>query len=475
MMSAAEDRKFRLIVDGSDEPEPDTVGLRPTDYGNAERLVAQHGDELRYVPGVGWHAWDGVRWRRDDTGEVVRRAKQSARTILTEAEQTDDAQERKILAKWALTSETDPRLRAAISLAESELQVITRADELDAHEWLLTVENGTLDLRDGALQPHAQADLLTKLAPVIYQPDAASDVWDQFLETVTGGDDQLAAFLQRLSGYTLTGSVRDEVLMFVHGPAATGKTTFVETIKAMLGEHAMTADFETFLRRRGDAGIRNDIARLAGARMVLSVEVDDGKALAEGLIKTLTGGDTVTARHLYSESFSFTPAFKLWLAANDRPPGTCHGRGDVAADPPGPLHQHHPREPARPYPQGPPTRTPAPRRRARVGGPRLPRLAAPRTPGARQRPLLHRRVPPRERRARRLARRRLPARRRTLDRRRRPPRRLRTVVHQHRHQAPRRRPPLGHRPQGTRMHTRPTPRRSRLAGGGSQCVTRSPM
>ena len=319
MMSAAEDRKFRLIVDGSDEPEPDTVGLRPTDYGNAERLVAQHGDELRYVPGVGWHAWDGVRWRRDDTGEVVRRAKQSARTILTEAEQTDDAQERKILAKWALTSETDPRLRAAISLAESELQVITRADELDAHEWLLTVENGTLDLRDGALQPHAQADLLTKLAPVIYQPDAASDVWDQFLETVTGGDDQLAAFLQRLSGYTLTGSVRDEVLMFVHGPAATGKTTFVETIKAMLGEHAMTADFETFLRRRGDAGIRNDIARLAGARMVLSVEVDDGKALAEGLIKTLTGGDTVTARHLYSESFSFTPAFKLWLAANDRP------------------------------------------------------------------------------------------------------------------------------------------------------------
>ncbi len=93
----------------------------------------------------------------------------------------------------------------------------------------------------------------------------------------------------------------------------------LEAIRAVLGEYAATADFETFLKRHGDAGVRNDIARLAGARLVVSIEVDDGKALAEGLIKLLTGGDTVAARFLYQETFEFRPRFKLWLAANDRP------------------------------------------------------------------------------------------------------------------------------------------------------------
>ena len=109
------------------------------------------------------------------------------------------------------------------------------------------------------------------------------------------------------------------MLFFAHGPTATGKSSKLEAIRAVLGEYAATADFETFLKRRGDAGIRNDVARLAGARLVISIEVDDGKALAEGLLKLLTGGDTVAARFLYRETFEFRPVFKLWLAANERP------------------------------------------------------------------------------------------------------------------------------------------------------------
>ena len=109
------------------------------------------------------------------------------------------------------------------------------------------------------------------------------------------------------------------MLFFAHGPTATGKSSKLEAIRGVLGDYAATADFETFLKRHGDAGIRNDVARLAGARLVISVEVDDGKALAEGLLKLLTGGDTVAARFLYRETFEFRPVFKLWLAANDRP------------------------------------------------------------------------------------------------------------------------------------------------------------
>ena len=140
-----------------------------------------------------------------------------------------------------------------------------------------------------------------------------------FLETTTGGDAELAAFLRRAAGYTLTGDTGEEVLFFAHGREATGKSTFLEALKATLGDYAKTSDFETFVAHRGESGPRADVARLMGARMVASLEVDEGKRLAEGLVKQLTGGDTVAARFLYRESFEFRPAFKLWLAANARP------------------------------------------------------------------------------------------------------------------------------------------------------------
>jgi putative DNA primase/helicase len=290
-----------------------------TDLGNAERLVAQHGSDLRYVPGMGWLVWSGRYWRRDDDGEVMRRAKLSARSILAEAQHAEDADHRKRILKWAITSETEPRLRAAVSLAESEQPVIARAEELDAHPYKLNVENGTLNLATGKLYPHDRADLITKLAPVEFDADVTSEQWERVILRACGGDTELAAFLQRSAGYTATGDTGEEVLLFLHGPGATAKTTFIEAIKATLGDYATTADFDAFLRRHGDAGVRSDIARLVGARLVVSVEVDDGKHLAEGLLKQLTGGDTVAARFMYRDFFEFRPAFKLWLVANARP------------------------------------------------------------------------------------------------------------------------------------------------------------
>ena len=113
--------------------------------------------------------------------------------------------------------------------------------------------------------------------------------------------------------------MREEVLFFVHGPAASGKSTFLETLKACFGDYAKVADFESFIARREVGAIRNDIAELAGRRFVVSIEVEEGKKLAEGLVKMLTGGDTVRARFLYKEGFEYVPQFKLWLAANNAP------------------------------------------------------------------------------------------------------------------------------------------------------------
>lgn len=290
-----------------------------TDLGNAERLVASHGPDVRYVPGLDWHVWDGRRFCRDDTGGLLRRAKLTVRAMYTDVANCDNDDERKRILAWARASESEARLRAMVNLAASEEAVVVRATDLDGDRFLLNVLNGTIDLRTGELRPHDRADLITKLAPVPYAPDARSERWERFLVRVTGQDDELLAFLQRTAGYTMTGATDEEILPFLHGPGATGKTTTVEAIKAVLGDYASTADFESFLARRGDAGIRNDIARLAGARMVVSVEVEDGKRLAEGLIKQITGGDKIAARFLHREYFEFEPQFTLWLVANARP------------------------------------------------------------------------------------------------------------------------------------------------------------
>jgi putative DNA primase/helicase len=175
------------------------------------------------------------------------------------------------------------------------------------------------NLRTGKLRAHDPKDLITKLAPVKYDSEARSARWDAFLDRITDNNTELRDFIQRVAGYTIAGVTDEEILAFPHGPGATGKTTAVEAIKAAMGEYASTADFDTFLARRGDAGIRNDVARLAGARMVVSVEGEDGKKLAEGLIKQLTGGDKIAARFLHRECFEFEPRFTLWLVANTRP------------------------------------------------------------------------------------------------------------------------------------------------------------
>ncbi|MGI8803269.1 MAG: DNA primase family protein [Solirubrobacteraceae bacterium] len=311
--------ELHAIVDSP--PALDALTL--TDAGNARRLVRDHDGELLYVPGLGWHEWDGRRFAPDRTGAVMRRAKATARALYDEARADDDADTRKLIAKHAARSESEPRLRAMIALAESEPEFVVEAAQLDAQPDLLNLLNGTLDLATGRLGAHDPRDRLTRLAPVKYDAGAVDERLDRFLGELfrdrPAEAPELVAYLQRVVGYTLTGHTGEERLFFLHGGTATGKSTFLGAFGTTLGDYATTADFETFVRQHGDGGIRNDIARLAGARLVTSLEVDDGRRLAEGLVKQITGGDTIAARFLYRESFEFRPAFKLFLAANSRP------------------------------------------------------------------------------------------------------------------------------------------------------------
>jgi putative DNA primase/helicase len=296
------------------------LGFNLTDSGNAERLVLRHGENIRYChPQKTWWVWSGTRWEQDRNGRVMDLAKETARELYHAAWNIGDSERKKQTALWAIRSEGTERKRAALISAQSERGIPILPEHFDAEPFLLNCLNGTVDLRTGELRPHRREDYITKLCPVVYDPSARSALWERFLREACGGDGALIAFLQRAVGYSLTGSTAEEKLFFVHGPAAAGKSTFLEAIKAVLGDYSKTADFETFVQRREPGAVRNDIAELAGKRFVVSIEVDEGRRLAEGLIKLLTGGDTVRARFLYQESFEFAPQFKLWLAANHAP------------------------------------------------------------------------------------------------------------------------------------------------------------
>lgn len=291
-----------------------------TDLGNAERLVDRHGRTIRYCSQQrSWYVWDARRWRHDVTQEVARLAIETVRSIYEEAAGETDSEQRKAISDHARASESSASVANMQRLAQPREQIAIRADVLDTDPWLLTVLNGTIDLRTGELQPHDPKNLITKLAPVAYEPHATSELWDNFLRDVTGGDKELWLYLQTAVGYSLTGRTTEHAVFFIYGPPATGKSRFTSAIKDMLGDYAIQTAFETFLSKRYGGGGSNDIADLAGARLVLATEADRGRKFAEATLKQLTGGDTVRARQLYEKNFEFRPQFKLWLAANDAP------------------------------------------------------------------------------------------------------------------------------------------------------------
>jgi len=354
---------------GSPEHEPGTPGsngtdpARPpttasdetredlTDLGNARRLVRLYGQNLRYVEAWGWLVWDGKRWQKDETGAVMRLAKRTALTFYQDAtrqlEQAaaatktaedasaagDEGAEKtaldrakaaqkgaKALTDHAKRCQARSQLENMVKLAQSEPGIPAVPDDFDRDPWLLNVANGLLDLRTGRLKPHERDALCTRLAPVGYDPAAPCPRWLAFLDRIFAGDQSLIDFVQRLTGYSLTGSTRDHVLPFCHGRGANGKSTMTGAIMAMLGDYAQKARRSLVtLGRNDDGGPTPDKARLKGARFVVVNETEEGRRLAESDVKDLTGSDRVTAAYKYKDPFEFDPTHKLWLYGNGKP------------------------------------------------------------------------------------------------------------------------------------------------------------
>jgi putative DNA primase/helicase len=337
---------------GGEAPGADGPRGEPhrTDLGNAHRMVREHGGDLRHChPWKKWLCWDGKRWRPDDTGEPVRRAKQTVtrlycaaledvQAIGAELEELGEADERgrelkarlaraQKMMSWALTSEAAPRLAAMAELARSEPGIPVVPGDLDGQPWLLNCVNGTVELRTGAIREHRREDYLTGLCPTEFRPEAPCPAFERFLAAVFQRDGDLPGFVQRLLGRCLTGDVSEQILPIFWGKGANGKSTLLNTVLSVLGtDYAMKAPADLLMTSRGDRH-PTELADLFGKRLVVASETRQGRHLNESLIKDLTGGERIRARGMRENFWEFPPTHKVILQTNHKPavPGGGHG------------------------------------------------------------------------------------------------------------------------------------------------------
>jgi putative DNA primase/helicase len=301
--------------------------LPHTDTGVAERMVARHGANIRHChPWKKWMRFDGRRWALDDTAAIRRMAKATARQILAEASTIDDKEQRDALVKLARSAESKSRLGAMIDLASAEDGIPVLPKELDSRPWLLNVENGTIDLQTGKLRPHCRGDMITALAPVVYNPSAQCPLWEATLDKFFAKNKELIAFFDRLCGIALTGTVSEQILPILFGEGDNGKSTMVGALLNILStDYAAIAPPNLILLKRADSH-PTDRTFLFGKRLVVVMETPEEARLNESLIKQLTGSDPITARRMNEDYWTFDPTHKLWLCTNHKPviKGTDH-------------------------------------------------------------------------------------------------------------------------------------------------------
>ncbi len=287
-----------------------------TDLGNAYRFVRIHGENLRYCNTLRkWLIWNGTYWKFDEALEVERLAQEVPRDIYRESLNERDPKQ-KNLQRWSKTSESAPRIKAMIQLAEPML--VVSQNKLNTDKYLFTCLNGTLDVKTGKFREPRRSDLITRQAAVNYSPGKDCPRWLEFLNMIFDNNQDIIAFIQRAVGYSITGLSDERCIFILYGTGSNGKTTLVTTISDLLGDYARRINTELLLAKKFDR-IPNDVAALRSVRFAYAEEGDANRRLSEAQIKDMTGGGDLSARFLYGEYFQFKPEFKIWFSTNHKP------------------------------------------------------------------------------------------------------------------------------------------------------------
>ncbi|QXE92808.1 primase C-terminal domain-containing protein [Geomonas subterranea] len=309
--------------DQRNHPERYGLAVEHTETGNAKRLVATFGDDIRYCHDRSeWLIWDGHRWGADATEEMKRKAISTAASILRDIDGRQNLTETAKLHAWVKQSLASSGIKNMLGLAQADESIATMSCQLDKNDWLLNVQNGTIDMKKQSFKAASREDLNTKMATVAYDTGADCPAWLEFINTVFAGDVELISWVQKVVGYTLTGSTDEQCAFFLIGDGCNGKSTFLNVVKTVLGDYAVQANPDSFMASRYNSagGARSDLMRFAGARMVMASEGEEGQRLAESFLKQVTGGEEISTRGLYQKNqIEYKPKFKLFFGSNHKP------------------------------------------------------------------------------------------------------------------------------------------------------------
>ena len=288
-------------------PVLDGLAVACSDDAIALEFVDCHGRDWRHTAAWGaWFVWQDGKWQRDEISRVREQMRLVCRDAASSAEKANEARR--------LSSEKT--ISAALRIASSDQRVATRPSDWDAQPWLLNTPAGVVDLETGEIREHDPFLLIAQITSA--SPGGGCPRWMAFLDEITNGDLALQSYLARFAGYCLTGATSEQVFAFLHGSGANGKSVFIGTIAAIMGDYAVTATNETFMASRADRHL-TELAGLRAARLVVVPETEQGRAWAEGRIKSVTGGEKIRANYMRQDHFEFTPEFKLVVAGNHRP------------------------------------------------------------------------------------------------------------------------------------------------------------
>lgn len=280
-----------------------------TEDSLALQFVADFGNDYRYAPGWGWMRWDGTRWMRDvglqhydDARKIAREFGDSDGVTPTESRRIANAR----------------TVGAIVQLARADRKLVVMPDAFDADAGVLNTPTGTVNLRTGEARPHRR-DLVTRCTAVAPATAIAAPVWERFLDTLFGHDVEVIAFMRRLIGYFATGEVSEQVLAFFFGDGRNGKSTLLDLLLWILGDYALKSPASLLMAQRGGDRHPTDIASLAGARLAVSNEIEEGAFWDESRLKELTGDTRLTGRFMRMDFFVFNATHKHVIAGNHRP------------------------------------------------------------------------------------------------------------------------------------------------------------
>ena len=299
-----------------------------TDLGNARfarDFVIAQGSGVKFSPEAGFFLLRRGVWRQDKLDRTRAYVQEAAERIAHIADGlpdgipgSDDAKRKRRWSAWARHSQSSRGIDAGMKELQALTDVATDVNDFDRHPDLLAVANGVVNLRTGELAPHDPSLLLTRRIEIDYDPAATCPRWEAFLGEIFPAYPELPAFIRRLVGYGITGRTDEQAFAVLWGTGANGKSVLTDTLTEVFREVTVTTPFSTF-EDRGSGGIPNDLAALKGARLVMAAEGEQGRPMAEAVLKRVTGRDLIAARFMRKEFFEFRPTFLLMLATNFKP------------------------------------------------------------------------------------------------------------------------------------------------------------